>query len=54
MAGNLKEKSVGMFYYMMMSDGFRVGFIEQGTVEEVKVDSGEGMQRLEKLLMVVY
>lgn len=46
MAGILKEKSVGMFYHMKMSDGLRVGCTEQRRVEEEKVDSGNRMQRL--------
>lgn len=46
MAGNLKEKSVGMFYYMMVSDGLRVGWTEQANVKEEKEDAGEGMQDL--------
>lgn len=44
MAGNLKEKSVGMFYYMMVSDGLRVGWTERATVKEEKEDTGEEMQ----------
>lgn len=44
MAGNLKEKSVGMFYYMVVSDGLRVGWIEQATVKEEKENAREEMQ----------
>lgn len=44
MAGNLKEKSVGMFYYMMVSDGLRVGWTERATGKEEKEDTGEEMQ----------
>lgn len=40
MARNLKEKSVGMWYHMKMSDGWRVGWPEQRTVEGETVDGG--------------
>lgn len=42
MAGNIKEKSVGMFYHRKMSDGLGVGWVEQRTVKEEKVKLGEG------------
>lgn len=42
MAGNLKEKSVGILYHMKMYDGWRVGWTAQGTAEGEKIDWGKG------------